>query len=108
MLKLDSAVSNTYLVIGGKVIELDTTTIAFVLAGIGLGFTALVSVVGGVAFIHIAIKAVQTSDEFTRKADTAVVKDLVDGVSEEIEDNMDVILPRIRRIEAQLKQFKKP
>ena len=84
------------------------TSIALALAGASLAISIAFSLVGGGIFIYIALKVVRTSDEFSKKADTALVKDYARDMSDELGKNMAVILPRITVIETKLKLTPKP
>ena len=86
--------------------ELNSITIALSLASVGLAIT----LVGGIVFIFIALAVQKTTDEFTRisagsdiKADT----DEVNELSNEIQENLSSILPKLENIEQRLEQLEK-
>ena len=79
------------------------TSIALALAGASLAISIAFTLIGGATFIYIALKVVSTSDEFSKKADTARVMGHIRDMSDELGKNMDVVLPRITEIETKLK-----
>ena len=87
---------------------MDAITVAFVLASVGLAIT----LVGGIVFIFIALAVQKTSDEFARKADMVDLDvkadtDEVNELSNEIQENLSSILPKLENIEQRLEQLEK-
>ena len=78
------------------------TSIALALAGVSLAVSVAFTLVGGGTFIYITVKVIRTSDEFAQKASTVAVTNLMNVLSQNLQKNMDVVLPRIKDIEDQM------